>query len=59
MMFYISEETRYRMNAIAAKAGTFIPGEIEVLAWTLPILEKLLDRIQELENKIDAATKTS
>jgi hypothetical protein len=40
-----------RAEDVASRLGTDIPSSIERHMWSLPILEKMLDRIEELEKK--------
>ncbi len=37
---------------LAERTGTYIPGDIAKDAWCLPILQRLVERVEELEKKL-------
>lgn len=47
------ESCRIRARAVAAKLGTKIPGVIARDFWAVPILEKLVERIESLEKALE------
>jgi len=56
----ISDEERTHLRAIAVELGTEVPEGINALAWPIPILEALKQkvieqdkRIEELERRLD------
>lgn len=48
----ISDPERNRISALAERLGTHIPPGIGLQAWSLPILEALLKRIEKLEKEL-------
>ena len=46
---------RERIQALARELNTTIPGDSSLAAWALPLLEMMLLRIKQLEEKINAS----
>lgn len=58
-MFWEQREIEHRRAAELAKSiGTEIPGDISLEMWMLPILEKMAQRINELESRIEEINPT-
>jgi hypothetical protein len=53
----ILPDERKRIEALALRLGPPIPGNISIVAWSLPLLEALVDRIDELERRLDEANR--
>ena len=47
-----------RAAELAKSIGTEIPGDISLEMWMLPILEKMAQRINELESRIEEINPT-
>ena len=45
-------EDKGRANELATRMGVDIPGEIHISMWSLPLLEKLNSRVEELEREV-------
>ena len=45
---FLPAETE-RAEALAKRLGTDIPGMIDMRIWMLPLLEKIVDRLEKLE----------
>lgn len=52
-MSFTGAEERKRVETLARNLGIEIPGSIRLEMWALPILEKLSERIEDLERKLD------
>ena len=50
---FVDPPTMKEAEALAEELGTSIPGTIAQIMWALPILKKLLERIEELEEQVD------
>ena len=51
-MTYIGPSERGRINALAKQLETYIPGDIALSAWPLPLLEALVERVIALEQRL-------
>ena len=48
----ITSEDRRRINIFADRFGIVIPGDISLVAWSLPLLEILKDKVDALELRV-------
>lgn len=46
-------QEKERINFLAARLGTYIPQTIVAAFWALPILEALVEKVLELEKKLE------
>jgi hypothetical protein len=52
----ILKEERDRAEALAAQVGAYIPGDLSIHVWMLPVLGKIVERLQQLEARLDRIT---
>ena len=48
----ISDKDRNEAEALALRAGAPINGDASPFMWSLPLLRSLLDRVEELERRV-------
>lgn len=46
------EVLKARADAVAARLGTAIPNDIRIESWLVPLLEKIVERLERLEGPI-------
>jgi len=51
---YGSSSERELANNLAKRLDTYIPCDISFAFWALPLLSVMLDRIEDLERRLDA-----
>ena len=58
MSFHIGEDLREEIKSLADRLDTAIPCNIDILAWPLPLLIALVERIEKLEQRLLDKNKT-
>jgi hypothetical protein len=53
----MKKEEREQVEKMALELGTYIPPDISINAWPIPILEALIERINVLQSEVDARYK--
>jgi len=56
-MFYISSFYKKKVEEFAEKLGISIPHDIDLVLWSLPILEAIVDRLESLERRLEKVEK--
>lgn len=55
----LSNVDKKRSEALAARVGVSIPGDISLFQWHLPILEKLVERVENLEKNVPKQARSA
>jgi hypothetical protein len=45
-------EDRERVNEACRKLNTYVPSDLSLYFWPLPLIEKLIERIEALEREV-------
>jgi len=52
-MIIYSDDTKKKVEELAIKLHTIIPSDIDLIFWALPLLQKLVEKVEELEKEGD------
>lgn len=52
-MINLTKDEKERIEVLESRLSTFIPGNISIVAWPLPLLEKVIDRLERIELRLE------